>query len=880
MSYHTAATRHLAWAAVLLLAPAAFAGPHDGVIYLKDGRVLKGVVIQSTETIIDPVNKDLITLHKGIFVLDDYCRRYFFSHAFVDHADSREFDLGTRVVWDFPRSFPDGLTLPPVREVLDVGKWDDKWNRNYHFRYAPDREIKLSQHLSFLSPHYARVDANCIDPANPKKTYRYPWTSYYPTRELGPQTVLALLSTHDKYKDKPELKEDQRADRRFQVFNFLVQAGWMAEAEKELARIKSDFPKEKEKVETAAEGIKKLVAFDRWDEIKLAHAAGRHEAAQKLLADFPAENADDQTQAEARALKAKYELAGAALKRAKELLTNLAKEVEKPADKDLFAEAAPAVAAELNLDHFLKKGDNGEGRLDRFVSQAEQAERLAKQQMSHLAPEELLSLAVTGWMMGSAAAEAKPEAAARVWRARKFLMEYRKTADPAARAKLLSDYGERSGLTVAEMAQLIPALPPPDPPPAFPPGPVVGAAHLLGQAFGAQALAPAGAPLGSLAQALAAPEVATLRASAPETLELKAPPAFGTKGVTYTVQLPPEYHPGRAYPVLVALHHGKETAKDTIERWGAQAARHGYVLAAPNWDPGQVGTYLYTAEEHAAVLDTLRDLGRHFNVDEDRVFLTGHGEGGNMAWDVGLSHPDLFAGVVPMNGQPRYHARAYWTNALALPFYVVWGERMGGPVPVPDKHTNGNLVNFEVFKDHWITGGFPALGVQYKGRGLEWFPAEVPAIFEWMAQKRRQNPPKVGFKDRVSSDPDPGEYAAAQRTMRPGDNHFYWLSVDGNTRLNEALAWNPNGKFATVSGKIANDNKIGVFADGVKQVTVWLGRGTIDFEKPVALSVNYSPWGNPQKVKPSMAVLLEDFYQRGDRQRLYVAQIRIELKKK
>ena len=47
----------------------------------------------------------------------------------------------------------------------------------------------------------------------------------------------------------------------------------------------------------------------------------------------------------------------------------------------MFAEAAPVIAAELCLDHFLKRGDNEEGRLERFLKQADQAEALAKEKM-------------------------------------------------------------------------------------------------------------------------------------------------------------------------------------------------------------------------------------------------------------------------------------------------------------------------------------------------------------------------------------------------------------------------------------------------------------------------------------------------------------------
>ena len=44
----------------------------------------------------------------------------------------------------------------------------------------------------------------------------------------------------------------------------------------------------------------------------------------------------------------------------------------------------------------------------------------------------------------------------------------------------------------------------------------------------------------------------------------------------------------------------------------------------------------------------LRDAMRRFSIDSDRVFLSGHSIGGDAAWDIGLAHPDLWAGVIPI----------------------------------------------------------------------------------------------------------------------------------------------------------------------------------------------------------------------------------------
>jgi pimeloyl-ACP methyl ester carboxylesterase len=826
MSRLAAARGPLACAAVLLLAaPAALAADDKlgAVIYLKDGHAIKGRVLQRSEVIIDSASGQTVTIHQGNYMVDDYCRRFFFSHFYLDRSEGRPFDLGNPVEFPRARSFPAAKGLPPIRKVLEVGDWNELWDRKYSYR-SPHGTVNLSQHLELLTPHYARVNANCVD-LTTREENPYPWTSYYRTREFGPDQVVKLLTIKN---NKTGAK--LTLERRFEIFNFLVQAGWLSAAEKELDGIKRDFPKEKEKVETAATGIKKMAALDRLDEVKRAQAAGQHGFAQKLLKDFPADGADDQTQAEVRALKARYDAADTALKRAKELLTDLPKKVGVGDDPAVFAEAAAAVAAEMSLDSFVKKGENEEGRLERFMTQAAQAERFAKQNLPHLREAELLSLAVTGWLLGPAAAETKPDTARRVWQARRLVTAYRKAA-AGDRATLLKDYEAKSPLGPAEMAQVIASLPPADPPEKV------------------------------------------------SSTEVTMTTGAGGKGTTYQLKLPPEYHAGRPYPVVIALHHGGESGKDMVKRWADEAGRFGYILACPDWDQGG-GTYTYSAAEHATVLDTLRDLRLHFNVDSDRVFLTGYGEGGNMAWDVGLSHPDLFAGLMPVCGQPRYHGQAYWPNAVELPVYAVWGEYMGGPGTVVDKKNNGNVVNYNQFDQHWVPNGYPALGVQYKGRGFEWFAAEVPDFFEWMARKRRHNPLKVGYKDFVKENGDTFEASdnPPMRTMREEDNHFYWVSVDGiaDRCLKDVRRWPGNGQFASVAAKITNGNQIVVVRSGVGRVTLWLGRGMIDFDKPVTVSIDRGSKSMKVTVKPSLEVLLEDFIDRGDRQRLYLARIDVK----
>ncbi len=849
------AARLLTLAALLSVtaAPARAVDPQQAaVVILKDGFALRGFIRQDQEIVVDSYSRGMESIPKGFYYLDDRCRHIFFSHHYVSDAPKRPFDPGQEFL--LPKAPANVLPVPPIRQVIEAGAWNDDWERAVKLRGPDGGRLVLTQHILALTPHFTWCAATA------KNYNKYRWTCGYRTSELGYEAVAALLAAHpdlkdkpdkpkpkdepkgkakkdekkdgkkDEKKDDPKSAEEQRVQRRFQVFHFYVRAGWMHEAEQELERIGKDFPKEKEKVATAEENLRKVLAFRRWDEAKLAQAAGRHLAARGLLTLFPKDGADAKLLADVRALSDAYATAEGSMKRARERLTALVADLRDGDERQFFAEAAAAIAAELNFDHFLKDDKADRGRLEPFLGQAERAEQAAKDGKKAAPARELLSLAVTGWLLGAAAAEDKPAAAARLWQARRFLLAFQKTSNANTRGQMLTDFERATGARVDETMRLIANLPPVEPEP--------GAGTL------------------------------------PMTLK--------TGKQVYQAQLPPEYHPGRPYPVLVALHHAGEGGKDMLDRWGEQAARHGYILVAPEWGSGAQAPYSYTTDEHAPVLDTLRDLGRRFAVDTDRVFLTGFAEGANMAYDVGLAHPDLFAGVLPIAGQPRYHALKYWQNGQYLPFYAVWGERMGLPddAQPKDVKSDGNRANYDLFKD-WIPYGFPMLGIQYQGRGREWFGGEVPDAFDWMSRKRRANPVTTLGRDGLGSDTGGTEF----RTLRRADNRFYWLGTDDILpgSLNDGRdprAWNWSRKPAMLAGQVTTEgNIIHVRALGVRQVSIWLTRSMVDFDKPLTIRFNGRDHaqGMARKLTPSLATLLEEFYQRGDRQRLYVARLDFRL---
>jgi hypothetical protein len=261
-------------------------------------------------------------------------------------------------------------------------------------------------------------------------------------------------------------------------------------------------------------------------------------------------------------------------------------------------------------------------------------------------------------------------------------------------------------------------------------------------------------------------------------------------------------------------------------------------------------------------------------VDSDRVFLTGNGEGGNAAIDVGLSHPDLFAGVVPMNGRPRWYVNQwYWRNAQVLPFYVVIGELSGDVRPW-----------IAALTEKWIEKGYQSLLVMYRGRPTDFFSAEVPNIFDWMSRKRRA----LGFPE-LGRSPNSGFNGEEFHSFRPTDDRFYWASSDAvNEKFTISdLATTRKGTPAAIQANIRDGNQVTAFTRGLKQLTLWFGRvydpqtgarDMIDFSKPVRVTLNgRQSWsGNGKPLTPRMDVLLEDFCRRGDRKRLFFAKVEFD----
>jgi pimeloyl-ACP methyl ester carboxylesterase len=830
---------------VLILGAFAATAPAD-VVILKDGFIIQGNVRKEMEMIRDPATGQGFSVPKGngFDYLDDGPRLIVYSSH---HKQLGEVGKDVKVRPDY-KSYKNlfahrrgNHSMPAAWTSRKTPDFDDKWKRTIEVNVAGGFE-RIEQQVTYLDPYCCFI----VSPT-------HLWSQAFRTSEMDPVFVRRLLDTH------PELAEpDKKADplKRVAVARFYKDVGWLKLAKDEFDGLPKlapgPYPKDtQEQVDAFAKELDLSVGDFVATEAERALAAGRYERAGEMFRAFPEKTAAAADLDRLTKVKAKWETAREQYAAGRRLLAALTDEVTGAGRAAPFvaaggglvrfalpppkvepralalAAAAEAVTAELHPDSV--------GRLEFFVALATQAEKeRAAGKAPTRRPDELLATAVSGWVKGKTGATPEPDRALKVWNAREAVLAYQRGATVLDRNAALAKYQATSTVGPDELVQIIPLLPPAE-------------AENLAARTG-ELLTPVPG---------AVPERAYRRKSAPH--------GNRPTGVEYCVRLPAEYHHGRAYPVLVMLTYPGLKPEEFLGSVAAEADRQGYILVAPSWAAVFNGRteWEWKGEDHDLVTEVLRDTIRRFTVDTDRVFLVGAGEGADMAMDVGASHPDLFAGVVAVCPNPRWQGLFvnYWKNAQRLPFYVVNGQLSGA--------ANQNV---RYVFERWAPNGFPAVQVVYKGRGLEWYPAEVPVFFDWMGRKRRANGtatlqlgngPRFGWQ-----------------TQRETDNRFYWLGADRIAPANLVNPQAPNRNIvpAELQGDVRGNNLLELRARGVRTVSVWLGRDMIDWTKPVRVNLNGSvaPGWRPQVIRPDVGVMLEDYYQRGDRRMLYLARLEFQ----
>lgn len=792
------------------------------VVILKDGFTLHGKLVKE-KTVIEGI---VVDKGNGLTLIDDGPRAIIFPANYKEVGDAGAVDKFKDLV-----SYSNTFQAPPIGNRLfpasavdpTFGEWNIKlWSREAKYKDAldPTSRHTVIQNIVRITPYSVAIGST---------THRV--SMWYLTKEFSPETLRGLLAQHPDIKEETGKPDGEKRER---LIRFWLQAEWLEEAEKDFQKFQKDLPQDRERIARLQSELLQLKAERLLTEMEKAKDGGRYQWLKQALHEFPEGDLPKKIKDRVNTLKNEYETVEKKFARAQHWLEDLPYRLGKSIGRawwippgltagrqSYLCAAALTISSELHLDTV--------SRLDTFVTLAEQYDRDLKQGRKPLQTvAQLLAAAVTGWHMGKNSAETDEDSARRVWETRLMVQEYLTTKTAPERYKIYEEYSRKSeALPYDVLEKLISLLVPPD----------------------------------------RVPEDDLL--TEPTEKNTGELPLF-PKGINYTIQLPPEYQAGRSYPLLILLGDAGEKPSAFLKRFKGLPAQAGYIVAVPDWS-GLSSRYNYSDEEREMVPKLLWHLRRKYQVDSDRVFLMGHAEGANLALDVAAGHPDIFAGVVSGNPTPLpilLLGCEYWANFHKLPAYIYLGER-----------SNINTIkHLRAVMEKWMMRGYPILCTSMKGRPPEWFPEEVPFILEWMSQKRRKEAGRVLGPTGVNL-----SGAEGYRTVRPSDNRFYWLSVGhlvptSTIDANFGTADKPKGPGtpAKIQGKITEGNLITVNPIGMKQVTIWFGKGMLDYDKPVKMKIGSQPLVT-KTINPNTQILLEDLYERADRQRPYFEKVEFKI---
>jgi len=584
-------------------------------------------------------------------------------------------------------------------------------------------------------------------------------------------------------------------DDRLRIVRLYIQSDRLEDARAEVEEMISDFP-ELAELERQHQSLAQSSAQQMIREIERRRDSGQHLLVANLLRNFPSKNVAGETLLEVRDMFGEYEELAARIEKVHTLLESHIAAMDDAKLKERVAPIQAEIAAELNFNTIDRMAD--------FL-------RLADDEA--LTHDQKIALAVSGWLLGSGSATENAAVALSLVEVRDAAAEYLRATRSHEREALLEKIRSLEGGTPAYLAKIVAHMKP---------------------------------PIDS--QGAEVPDVAGM-------FELTVPGLSGEPDIRYWVQLPPFYDPLRRYPCIVSLNGGSASPLGQIQWWAGpydpdretrlgQATRYGYIVLAPLWTKEHQTRYEYSTREHAAVLYSLRDACRRFSIDTDRVFLSGYSAGGDAAWDIGLSHPDLWAGVIPIAATARKYIPRYWENAKNVAMCFVGGEMDGDNI----------RENSPEFNRYLRRTGFDVTIVNYQGRGHESFPDEILRLFEWMEVHKRGDPPR--------------EFECT--SMRPTDNFFWWVEVEKfpDRSMVLPLDWDARSgvRAAPVEARVRENNSLYVKTSADKTV-VWFPEGLVDLGRKVSIN------GRTHDVQPTAEVLLEDVRTRGDRQRPFWAKV-------
>lgn len=741
--------------------------------------------------------------NKPIVMIDDGLRRVFFPFKRVAQiADSNRNELQVPV-WQYTyNGGSEGYGL-----IAGISPFDENGHRILRVR-SENRIQEFAQGLTSIGPRYCEVQS-LVNRDGSSKNRR--WTMSIGTSAIPIDILHKVL--------RKQIKDSQSPNEYLEVVDFLVQAQQYSMAIEELRFIQQKFPDLNDEIQKDRDTLRQIYARTKiLNEVRARFNAGQTQLADTLATVFNKEKVAGEILAELFDIQNQ-------IKQQRENVVLVRKQIEELVAKVKSAGQLDERQTEM-VDRFRDELETelSVANISRFDTYLRLAADTSTSDLQKLA------LAISGWFTSSNSAIDNFAIVQSMMPVRDLVREYLTTSNSARRKDILKELAQYEAGEPEYLAKIIAWMTP------------THASSSLNSYTGEK-------PIEFFV----------------EVKGTKADPE--PKRYRCLAHLPPQYDRYRQYPCILTLRPGIPLEKQ-LDRWAGsynprlgirtgRAPRNGYIVVAVDWkDPGQM-SYKYSLREHATVLKALKKSLQMFAIDTDRVFLSGHSMGATAAYDIGVSHPEHWAGIVGIGGLVDRYCFTYSKAVhVDLPVYSVVGQK--DPVRGDNKKAWNQWLSTDKYLDLVL--------VEYRGRGNEPFHEEMPEIFKWAAAQRRKLPDKSGFE-------------LVFELLRPWDNYFwFWELYDvPEEAVHRPEYWSEKHPKDRVKMTVSlSQNQPNVFkkvgpSNRGSGGTIWLSPEFVDFSKRI--EIRGRGRGFKDYVKPSRKVILDDVRRRADRKHPFWARV-------
>jgi len=341
-------------------------------------------------------------------------------------------------------------------------------------------------------------------------------------------------------------------------------------------------------------------------------------------------------------------------------------------------------------------------------------------------------------------------------------------------------------------------------------------------------------------------------------------PGPGRPAAAGVYEVPYDYTSDEPHPMIVCIAPEGFAPEVMLARARLFLGDHvnDFIVVATTVDV--VGSFYREKDDRPVLRMLLRRLRKLVHTDTDRVYVLGIQAGAEAAWFAGMMHPDLFAGIVAINGYPRvpYPEQAYpllLENLRHVPVLSAWNR------PGPGTGGDKDFVNELTVHNRLIAKIAKRLSLPITSLELDstkpagQFPPKA-AISEIVALDRAVAPKSIAHWFRY---PDQGTAKWLRQQRFAGD---VWdeqsLSiaskpdVDHDAFVTEVLT----EKLAYVGGTITGQN-VALTVRRTSGVELMLPMGVLEPGERVTVTCN-GRTRHSSKLPPSIGVMLEDAYER------------------